>query len=107
MNEEIEVKQSDNDRISTFAKNSSLLVQRGALATLTAGGGWALWNGLVPKFEIREAIFGASLLMVGVVAEFFIWLKQRGDVKARHKAKAEAIADEKEELEKIKPPGTP
>ena len=54
-----------------------LVFERGPLATLAAGGAYALARGLLGSFSIQEAIFGASLLLATALAELFIWNAKR------------------------------
>lgn len=50
-----------------------MLLQRSPLGAIALAGGWALWKGMFPGFDIREAVFGASLLLVAAMADLTIW----------------------------------
>src|SRR5579872_214341 len=66
-----------------------LLFERGPLAVLAVGGTVALGRGLLPTFEIREALFGGGLLVIAAAAEAAIWITK---LRSAEKAVARAFA---------------
>jgi hypothetical protein len=82
---------------SSFERSLQIVLQQGPLAVLAAGGATALWKGLLPSFELRQATFGAILLILAALADIFVWLTKRRATLQRYEAKQKdyhAAADE-------------
>jgi hypothetical protein len=60
-----------------------LLFQRGPLGVIAVGGAMALTKGILPTFEIREATFGAVLLLLAAIADCFVWIAKRQAARQR------------------------
>lgn len=54
-----------------------LVFEVGPMGTLAAGGAVALARGLIPMFDLKPALFGASLLFAAALVELFVWLVKR------------------------------
>lgn len=70
-----------------------LVFQRGPLAVLGAGGSVALWKGLLPTLDIHQASFGASLLVLGAVADLFVWVLKRKASQRRYEGTEKALQE--------------
>ena len=90
------------DTYSTPLERSlQTLLQQGPLAVLAAGGATALWKGLLPTFEIRQAIFGASLLVLAALADMFVWIVKRKTARRLYEEKLEAHRDAGDYLQEV------
>lgn len=72
---------------TSLEKSLQILLQQGPLAVLAAGGATALWKGLLPTFELRQATFGAILLLLAALADIFVWLAKRRAAQQRYEAR--------------------
>lgn len=90
------------------------LLTRGPVGVIALGGTGALFNGLFPSFQIREAVFGASLLLVAAGFDLFVWLARRNqairDLADANRARdlaAQAVADADASAPTTLPPSKP
>ena len=80
--------------MNTTEKWIQLVLQQGPVGTMFAGGAAALSRGLLPVFELREATFGAVLLLVGASIELFIWV-------FKHRAAERTVERARTDLESV------
>jgi hypothetical protein len=72
--------------IEVVADIERMIFQRSPLGAIAIGGAWALWKGLFPSFDMREASFGAALLLVAALADMFVWVIKRAEPKRQIQA---------------------
>ena len=78
---------------SAFSSAERLLLQRGPLGILALAGTWTLGRGLFPSFELRQAVFGASLLVVVALSDWLVWLTLHRAAKKKSERAEQELKD--------------